>query len=96
MDLGINDSLNLRSVSETVPDNTLHITNHCKNCEVNEDSVSSRTCTTLLSAEFTNDVSNALRNKCQTSGYQFKNNITMEHFQKDGLHPLQILVEVLP
>ena len=95
MDLGINDSLNLRSVSETVPDNTLHITNHCKNYEVNEDSVSSRTCTTLLSAEFINDVSNALRNKCQTSGYQFKNSITMENFQKDGLHHLQILVEVL-
>ena len=95
MDLGINDSLNLRPVSETVPDNTLHITNHCKNYEVNEDSISNGTCTTILSAEFINDVSNALRNNCQTSGYQFKNNITMENFQKDGLHPLQILVELL-
>ena len=95
MDIGINDSLNLRPVSETVPDSTLHIANHCKNYEVKEDSISNRTCTTLLSAEFINDVSNALRNKCQTSGYQFKNNITMENFQKDGLHPLQILVEVL-
>ena len=95
MDLGINDSLNLRPVSETVPDNTLHITNHCKNYEINKDSISNRTGTTLLSAEFINDVSNALRNKCQTSGYQVKNSITMENFQKDGLYPLQILVEVL-
>ena len=92
MDIGINDNLNLRPVSETVPDSTLHIANHCKNYE---NSISNGTSTTLLTPELINDVSNALRNKCQTSGYQFKNNITMENFQKDGLHPLQILVEVL-
>lgn len=92
MDIGINDNLNLRPVSETVPDSTLHIANHCKNYE---NSISNGTSTTLLTPELINDVSNALRNKCQTSGYQFKSNITMENFQEDGLHSLQILVEGL-
>ena len=33
-------------------------------------------------------MNNALRNKCQTSGYHFiyDNNITMEKLWKDGLH----------
>ena len=86
--MGINDILNLGSTAETVSNSILHIANQCKNYGVKEVSISSVTCTTLLNSDLTNDVNNAVRNKCQTSDYHFVNNsnITTEKIWKDGLH----------
>ena len=86
--MGINDVLNLESTGETVSNSILHIANQCKNYRIKEVSTSSVTCTSLLNSDLINDVNNALRNKCPTSGYHFidNNNITTEKLWKDGLH----------
>ena len=76
--VGINDILNLGSTA--VSKSILHIANQYKNYGVKEVSILSVTCTTLLSSDLINDVNNALRNKCQTSGHHFidNNNMTTE------------------
>ena len=86
--MSVNDILNLGSTVETVSNSILHIAKQCKKYGVKEVSISSVTCTTLLNSDLINDVNDALRNKCQTSGYHLidNNNITTEKLSKDGLH----------
>ena len=76
--MGINDILNLGSTADTVSNIILHIVNQCKNYGVKEVSISSVTCRTPLNSDLTNEVNNALQNKCQTSRYDFNddNNTT--------------------
>ena len=81
----INDILNLRSTAETVSNSILHIlhiANQCKNYGVKDVSVSSVTYTTLLNSDQIYDVNNALRNKCQMTGYHVidNNNFTRKNF----------------
>ena len=80
--------MNLGSATKTVSNGIFHIANQCKNYGVKEVSNLIITCTTLLNSDLINAVSNALRNKCQTSGYHFidNNNITVEKLWRDSLH----------
>ena len=70
----VNNIFNLESAA-FISYSISHIANQFKNYEVKEISISSVTCTTLPNSDLTNDVNNALRNKCQTSGYQFEINL---------------------
>ena len=56
--------------------------------QVKEVSISSVTCTNLLNSDLINNGNNALRNKCQTSGYHFidNNNIKTKKLWNNGLH----------
>ena len=67
--MGINDILTLGSTAETVSNSILHIANECKIYGVKEVSLLSVTYTTLLNFDLISDVSNVLRDKCQTYGY---------------------------
>ena len=69
--MGINDILNLGSTAETVSNSILHIANLCKNYGVKEVCISNVTGTTRPNSDLINDVNNALRNICRTSGYHF-------------------------
>ena len=92
--MGVNDILNLGSSVETVSNSILHIANQRKNYGVKKVSISIVTWTTLLSSDLNNDVNNALRNKCQTSGYHVidNNNIITEKFGKKTSDTYQILI----
>ena len=85
--MGIN-ILNLVSTADAVSNSILHIANQCTNYGIKKVSISSVTGSILLNSNLLNEVKNALRSKCHTSGYHYidNNKITMEKLWKDGLH----------
>ena len=82
--MGIN-ILNLVSTADGVSNSILHIANQCTNYGIKKVSISSATGSILLNSNLLNDVNNALRSKCHTSGYVI-HLVTMEKLWKDGLH----------
>ena len=67
--VSINDILNVESNAETISSSILQTDNQCRNYWVKDVFILSLTCSTLTKYELINNVNNAMRNKCETSGY---------------------------
>ena len=76
------------SATVTISSSILHIANQCRNSGVKDDFIWSLTYSRLTTSELINDVNNAIRNKCQTSGYQFfdNDNVITDKLWKNILH----------
>lgn len=76
------------SATVTISSSILHIANQCRNSGVKDAFIWSLTYSSLTASELVNDVNNAIRSKCQTSGYQFfdNDNVITDKLWKKILH----------